>query len=88
MRVAKHGLLLLSTRSANTDEHGTALAPRNSRGGGGTLNFIVIILSEDFVVGLPLGRCVAGYPMLAHMYIPSSMLWEGSDLIVAAGKKF
>ena len=56
MRVARHGLLLLSTRSANTDKHVTALSPRNSRRGGGKLlNFIVIILSEELCYGAAFG---------------------------------
>lgn len=39
------------------------------------------------LVGQPLGQHVSWMAMLTHMYIPSSVLWKGSDLIVAAGKK-
>lgn len=50
----------------------------------GNLNFIVIICSQD-LWGASRTTCT-WMDAFTHLYIPSSMLWKGSDLIVAAGK--
>ena len=77
-------LFLLSTHFANDDEDGRAVTPRTR--GAGEFRFHCDYLQLN-PIGKAFGRTCTWMAMFTHTYTPLCMLWKGSDLMIAAGKK-